>query len=155
MRIGNKIYITKKGSMMGRLKLSDIIELELERDDPGLSSASSEAVVHWAIYKNTSALAIIHAHPPYATLFSMIKDELTPIDSEGSFLFKKIPVTTPENTIASEEAAEMVSECLKDHKIVLVRGHGSFAKGNTLEEAHMFTSSLESSGFFLYHLNRM
>jgi L-fuculose-phosphate aldolase len=46
-----------------------------------------------------------------------------------------------------------VSEQLKEHKIVLVRGHGSFARGDMLEEAFMYTTSLESSAFFLYHLH--
>lgn len=152
VRIGNRIHITKRGSMLGRLKPPDIIELELDKDDLNLSQASSETVVHKAIYNKTSALGIVHAHPPYATLLSMMEDELIPVDSEGSFLFNKVPVLNPEQTIASEEAADIVSEGLKDYKIVLVRGHGSFAIGNTLEEAHMFTSSLESSAFFLYHL---
>jgi len=155
VRIGDKMYITKKGSMLGRLKPTDIVELELEKNDLNLSKASSEAIVHKAIYNKTSALAVVHAHPPYATLLSMTENEFIPCDSEGSFLFKKIPVVAPEHTIASEEAAEMVSEQLKDYKIVLVRGHGSFARGSTLEEAHMFTSSLESSAFFTYHLNGM
>jgi len=152
VRIGDKIHITKKTSMLGRLKPTDIIELELDKDDPNLPLASSETVVHKAIYIHTNALAVIHAHPPYATLLSMIQEELIPRDSEGSFLFKKVPVVTPENTIASEESANIVSECLKNHKIVLVRGHGSFARGDTLEEAHMFTSSLESSAFFLHYI---
>lgn len=45
-----------------------------------------------------------------------------------------------------------MSEHLKDYKVVLVRGHGSFARGDMLEEAYMLTSSLEASSFFLYHL---
>jgi L-fuculose-phosphate aldolase len=153
--VGNMVHITKRGSMLGRLKPADIIKLELEEDNPNLSQASSETVVHRAIYKKTDALAVMHAHPPYANLLSMTEDALIPIDSEGSFLFKKVPVVSPKNTIASEEAANIVSKYLKDYKIVLVRGHGSFARGATLEETHMFTSSLESSAFFLYHLNKM
>jgi L-fuculose-phosphate aldolase len=152
VRIGSKIFITKRGSMLGRLKPSDIVELDIEKDNPGPPQASSETIVHKSIYIKTDALAVVHAHPPYATLLSMTEDVLVPVDSEGSFLFNKIHVLTPKNTIASEEAAEMVSKHLIDFKIVLVRGHGSFAAGKTLEEAHMFTSSLESSAFFLHHL---
>ncbi len=163
VRIGNKMFITKRGSMMGRLKPSDIVELELKKEsaidyDVTLSKdwtrASSETIVHKAIYEKTGFLAIVHAHPPYATLLSILKKELIPCDSEGCFMFQKIPVVTPKKTIGSEESAEMVSECLQSFKIVLVRGHGSFAAGSSLEESQMLTTSLESSAFFLYHLSK-
>jgi L-fuculose-phosphate aldolase len=45
-----------------------------------------------------------------------------------------------------------VSNALKDYKIVMLRGHGSFARGDMLEDAYMLTSSLEASAFYLYHM---
>jgi L-fuculose-phosphate aldolase len=152
-RIGDHIYITKRASMLGMLGEKDIIELDLNQDNSNVPTASTELVVHTAIYKNTSALAIVHAHPPYATLLSMLQDEIIPLDSEGSYFFKKIPVVTPVKTIGSPEAAKLVSEQLQEYKIVLIRGHGSFARGDTLEEAFMYTTSLESTAFFVYHLH--
>ena len=151
IRRGQSIFITRRASMLGRLEEEDIVEVGVERNDAHVLMASSEFVVHKAIYASTSALAVVHAHPPYAVLLSMGRDELIPVDSEGSYFFKKIPVVSPEKTIGSEEAALAVSECLRDYKIVLMRGHGSFARGASLEEAYMLTSSLESSAFFLYH----
>ena len=152
-RVIDRIYITRKSSMLGKLQQKDVIELELGKDDPQAQMASSELVVHTAIYRNTSALAIIHAHPPYATLLSMLKDEIVPVDTEGLYLFKRAPVVSPAKTIGSEESAAFVSEQLKENKIVLIKGHGSFARGETLEEAFMYTSSLESSCFFLWNLH--
>lgn len=151
-RVGDHIYITKRASMLGMLREKDIIELDFNQDNSNVPTASTELIVHTAIYKNTSALAIVHAHPPYATLLSMLEDEIFPLDSEGSYFFKKIPVVTPVKTIGSPEAAKLVSEQLQEYKIVLIRGHGSFARGDTLEEAFMYTTSLESAAFFLYHL---
>jgi L-fuculose-phosphate aldolase len=152
VRAGDTIHITRRASMLGRLKESDIVSLGIEQNDSHMLMASSELVVHKAIYKNTSALAVVHTHPPYATLISMLEDELIPADSEGSYLFKRVPVVSPEKTIGSEEAAGLVSNLLKDYKIVLMRGHGSFARGDMLEEAFMLTTSLESSAFLLWHL---
>jgi L-fuculose-phosphate aldolase len=151
VRIKDQIYITRKSSMLGRLLRNDVIELELGQDNSQIPMASSELIVHTAIYKTTSALAIIHTHPPYATLLSMLQDEIIPVDSEGLYLFGKTPVVSPKKTIGSEESAHLVSEQLKRNKIVLIRGHGSFARGETLEEAFMYTTSLESSSFFLWH----
>lgn len=152
VRVGDGIYITRRASMLGRLKESDIIELGIEQNDAHSLMASTELVVHRAIYKKTGALAIVHAHPPYATLLSMLEDELIPSDSEGSYFFKRVPVVSPKKTIGSEEAAGLVSELMKDYKIVLIKGHGSFARGDMLEEAFMLTTSLEASAFFLWHL---
>lgn len=152
VRSGDRIHITRRAAMLGHLKPEDIIEVDFKKSDYSLLTASSEVLVHKAIYLNTSALAIIYAHPLYATLLSMIEDELVPLDWEGSHVLKKVPVMTLEEPIGSEKAARIVSEYLKNHKIILLRGHGSFARGDMLEEAFMLTSSLESSAFFLYHL---
>lgn len=154
IRAGDRFYLTRRGSMLGRLCAQDIVGLNLERTDANILMASSEYVVHRSIYLKTSALAVVHTHPPYATLLSMTDDELIPVDSEGSYLFKRVPVVSPEKTIGSAEAAGIVSEYLKDYKVVLMRGHGSFARGDMLEEAYMLTSSLESSAFFLYHMKK-
>jgi L-fuculose-phosphate aldolase len=151
VRIGTKMLLTRRGSMLGRLGPSDLVELAIEGEDSRILMASSEVVVHRAIYRNTGALAIVHTHPPYATLLSMTSDGITPIDSEGSYLFKHVPVVTAEKTIGSAEASVLISEALRDCKVVLLRGHGSFARGDTLEEAYMYTSSLESSAFFVFH----
>ncbi|MGA3173143.1 MAG: aldolase [Syntrophorhabdales bacterium] len=152
IRAGREIFITRRGSMLGRITQGDLVKVDLDKPDPKASRASSEVVVHSAIYRNTGALAVVHAHPPYATLLSMLADELVPCDSEGSYLLKKVPVVSVEETIGSLEAAGLVSERLKDCRIVLMRGHGSFARGDTLEDAYMVTSSLDASAFYLYHL---
>jgi len=152
-RVMDRIYITRRSSMLGELQQKDVIELNLGQDNVQVPMASSELVVHTAIYQNTGALAIVHVHPPYATLLSMLRDEIVPVDVEGRYLFTKIPVVTPDQAIGSEESARLVSEQLKDYKIVLIRGHGCFARGDTLEEAFMYTTSLESTSFFLWNLH--
>jgi len=76
------------------------------------------------------------------------------VDWEGSYFFKKIPVLNPKKKGAAKGLAALISRSMKDHKAILVRGHGSFARGDTLEEAYMLTSSLEASAFFIYHLKR-
>jgi L-fuculose-phosphate aldolase len=154
LRIGQKICITRRGSMLGRITQNDLVDVDLESPDSHVLRASSEIVVHRAIYRNTSALAVVHAHPPYATLLSMLADSLVPVDSEGSYLFKKVPVVSVEKTVGSQESAELVSEALRDYRIVILRGHGSFARGDVLEDAYMLTSGLEASAFYIYHLEK-
>jgi L-fuculose-phosphate aldolase len=122
-------------------------------DDPAVLLASSEYIIHRAIYLATSARAIVHAHPPYATLLSM-SGELVPVDVEGNYHLGRVPVATPRNPTASEEAAHAVSELMKASRVVLVRAHGSFARGENLEEAYMLTSTLEASAFYLWNMDK-
>ncbi|MCL6635325.1 MAG: aldolase [Peptococcaceae bacterium] len=145
VRRGDRIVITRRGSMLGHLGERDLIETGLEKDDGNSIMASTELGVHRAIYRGTPALAVVHAHPVHAVALSLLEDEIIPIDSEGAYLLQKVPVLAVEQAIGSREAEEKLPVLLKEHKIVLVRGHGSFAAGQTLEEACHWTSSLESA----------
>jgi len=150
VRIGNTLYVTARGTMLGRLKQTDIIRLTDKEDTS--PKASSETPIHRSIYNNTDTHSIIHTHPPYGTLLSMIEDVFIPLDWEGSFLLKKVPVLVLQKNIHIEEKCLMIGRLMKNHKAILIRGHGSFVRGNSLEEAYMLTSSLESSAFFVYNL---
>jgi L-fuculose-phosphate aldolase len=145
VRMGDRILITRRGSNLAWLEERDIIDIGFQEDDSNVMLASSEIVVHRAIYQNTTALAIVHTHPPYAIVRSFIADEIVPIDSEGSYLLKRVPVVATELTIGSTEVAKIVSQQLKEYPIVMLRGHGAFSVGNLLEEAYQWTSSLEVS----------
>ncbi len=144
-RIGDRILITRRGSMLGHLQDDDIVETGLERNDSGITLASTEIGVHRAIYLKTAALAIVHAHPAHAVACSLEMDEIVPIDSEGSYLLHKVPVISAEHTIGSTEVAKLASEALQEYKIVMLRGHGCFSTGQLLEEAYQWVSSLEAS----------
>jgi Ribulose-5-phosphate 4-epimerase and related epimerases and aldolases len=145
VRMGDRILITRRGSNLAWLEERDIIDIGFYEDDSNVMLASSEIVVHRAIYQNTTALAIVHTHPPYAIVRSFIADEIVPIDSEGSYLLKRVPVVASELTVGSTEVAKIVSKELKEYSIVMLRGHGAFSVGNLLEEAYQWTSSLEVS----------
>ena len=43
------------------------------------------------------------------------------------------------------QMANKVAETLKDYKIIMLRGHGSFATSQTLDEAFHWSSTLEES----------
>ena len=143
VRQGDRILITRRGSMLAQLEERDIIDIGLEENDANVTLASTEIVVHRAIYQATSALAIVHTHPPYAIAQSLVKDEIVPVDSEGSYLLHKVPVVATQLTAGSTEVAELLPKWLKEYDLVMLRGHGPFAIGHLLEEAYQLTSVLE------------
>jgi L-fuculose-phosphate aldolase len=143
VRQGDRILITRRGSMLAHLEERDVIDTGLEENDANVTLASTEIVVHRAIYQQTSALAIVHTHPPYAIAQSLVKDEIVPVDSEGSYLLHKVPVVEAHLTAGSAEVAKRVPRLLKEYDLVMLRGHGPFAIGHLLEEAYQLTSVLE------------
>ena len=143
LRFGDRVIIKRRGAMLGQLKPHDLIETGLERNDSNVVLASTELIVHRAIYRATPALAVVHAHPRTAVAFSLSRDEIVPIDNEGSYLLKKVPVVAVEMASGSPQMAQAVAEALKEYKVVMLRGHGSFATGQTLDEAFQWTSALE------------
>ncbi|MEJ2597584.1 MAG: class II aldolase/adducin family protein [Anaerolineales bacterium] len=145
IRIGDRVIIKRRGAMLGNLKPHDLIETGLEKNDSGVALASTELLVHRAIYMKTPALAVVHCHPRTAIAFSLSRDELVPIDNEASYLLKKVPVVAEEFASGTPEMANKVATALQNYKIIMLRGHGSFAIGQTLDEAFHWSSTLEES----------
>jgi len=145
IRLGDRVIIKRRGAMLGQLKPHDLIETGLEKNDSNVALASTELLAHRTVYMNTPALAICHCHPRTAIAFSLSRDEIVPIDNEGSYLLKKVPVITEEFASGTPQMANKVAEALKNYKIIMLRGHGSFATGQTLDEAFFWSSTLEEA----------
>ncbi|NLF96982.1 MAG: fuculose phosphate aldolase [Candidatus Riflebacteria bacterium] len=146
MRNNRMMAITRSGAMLHRLEFCDIIETLIDGEDAQTHLASRERPVHRAIYLHTGAGAIVHAHPPHLIALSLHCQSFMPIDAEGQYFFKRgIPVIEVTNAIASEEVAMKVVPVLREFPVVIVRGHGTFAIGDSLEDGFHYTSSLEHS----------
>jgi len=145
VRIGDKVVIKRRGAQLGRLKPHDLIETYIEKNDSGVALASTELLIHRTIYQQTPALAIVHCHPRAAIAYSLSRDEIVPIDNEASYLLKKVPVIWEEFASGTPEMANKLAAVLQQYKIVMLRGHGSFAIGQTLDEAFHWSSTLEES----------
>lgn len=153
MKSGGKIIITRRSAMLGWLNPEDLVVIDAAEEDAhsGLI-ASTESNVHRTIYAETDAMAIVHAHAPCCTALSMIEDEITCIEGEGMFLYKKIPVVECDIPVGSYEVAEKVAPMLKNYPAVVVRAHGVFAKGVTLEDALGVLTGVEQSADIIYRI---
>ena len=143
---GDRMLITRTGSMIGRLTPEDLIETSLVAcGDPRDRECSVELVVHRAIYAATGAGAIVHAHAINTVARSLVEDLIVPLDSESLLRLGQVPVVISATTIGSTEAAAKLSEALKTVRVAVLRGHGPFAVGETLEDAYQAVSCLEAS----------
>ena len=149
------IVITRTGCMLHHIDHPDLITTAINHDDSQTLKASRELPVHRSIYKNTNAKAIVHAHCPNVIAISLNKkgienNRLMLKDAEGLYYFANgVPLIEAKNAIASEEVAELVIPAFKNSKIVIVKGHGVFSIGESLEEAYHWVTSLEHSAKIL------
>jgi L-fuculose-phosphate aldolase len=139
VRSGDGFFIKRTGSCLDIA--TEPVFVALSGDAP--KEASSEYRVHRAVYASTGHLAIVHAHPPYAVAASLVMDSIVPEDSEGVMFCPRIPVVT--GAPGTQEVADNVAQALFRSKLVIARGHGTFAAGATLDEAYVFTSLAEHS----------
>ena len=154
-RAGDNMIISASGSMLEELEghlitvpIDESVENELTR------KASNEIKAHRKIYARTPALAVLHGHSRYAVIQSLIHNKeniLRPTDLESLHFMKEIPIVNGD--FGSEELAENTSSALIKHKGVIVRGHGSFTRGESVEEALIILHVIENSCFINYMLN--
>jgi len=145
IRRNGRVFITRTGSRLGHLTPSDVVETPLDPEKPHHPRASMELPAHLAIYEATGASAIVHAHPTCAIALSFVTDRIVPVDSEGAIILREVPVIRSRQVVASPEIARKAAASLRDHRIVVVARHGSFAIGHSLEEALSVTTTLEVS----------
>ncbi len=145
VRIGSRMLITRSGCALDEITEDGVVEIVLDGTCALDMIASSEAIVHRAIYRNTPALAIVHAHCPFAVTLSLLaeNDMIEPADSEGQYFLGQIPVVM--GGIGSDELADNLSSALASHRAAIVYSHGTFAIGRVLDEAYVMTTQVEHS----------
>ena len=153
VRKGDKMLITRSGVHLDKINKNSVVEVDIDRPSSLDTIASSETIVHRTIYKNTRALSIIHAHPMFAVIESMLvkKGTIVPVNIEGEFFLHEIPVVKGET--GTPELAERTAQALGKHKGAVVLRHGTFAIGKTLEEAYFVTALIEQSCKMKYYLD--
>jgi L-fuculose-phosphate aldolase len=145
IRMGDRLIITRRGSNLGDLQEKDILETGINKNDRATPLASVELPVHRAIYQHTQARAIVHAHPTHVTALSMVEKYISSDHLEDFFALGKVPVLGWGVEVKPGGLSDMIAESLKDHRVVVVRGHGSFAVGQLLDEAFNCTTGLEEA----------
>jgi len=146
---GRSFLITRRGSSLRMLDpQNDLVVVEFDRPMP--AEASSEALVHAAIYRSTNHRAVVHAHPPYAIALSFGTMTISPIHNEGRVLLGDVPITTSNASEGEGEDPAPIAAALKDARAMVVRGHGAFAAGADCESAFYHMGLLEASAKIVY-----
>ena len=125
IRMGERMIITRRSSRLGCLEEHDLIETGIYKNDRHTPLASTELAVHRAIYQQTPASAVVHAHPPHAIALSLTETEIVPSDAEGLSIVGRVPVLGWHMEIRLGGMADTIAQALRQCRIILVHGHGS------------------------------
>ena len=149
IRDGDTIWVTPTGACADTLTADDLVACHI--DGTIGDGATLDAPLHVAVYQQrASAGAVLHSHGAYSVAMTMNGEDFIPIDFEGQYYFKKIPVINIAYNDYIVQAPQLVSETLKNNDITVVRGHGVYATADTLNLAYKWGCSLELSAKTAY-----
>jgi len=143
-RDGETIWITPTGCCADTLAAEDL--LPARGPSPPPAGASLDARLHLEVYRRVAdARAVFHSHGPCSIAMTMDGRDFDPVDFEGRYYFGRIPVISIPHDDYVTRSPALVSDALAGHRVAIVRGHGVYAWGETIDQAYKWTCSLESS----------
>src|SRR4026209_156617 len=112
----------------------------------------SEVKIHACIYKtHPKVQAVVHVHPRYTILMSILTGTLKPMCQEGAQLVRQaLPIYPHVKTIQSDAEGMEVANLLGESQAMLLYGHGAVTTGKNLSEAVMGMAHLEEQARMNY-----
>ena len=112
----------------------------------------SEVKIHACIYKtHPNVQAVVHVHPRYTILMSILTGTLKPMCQEGAQLVRQaLPIYPHVKTIQSDAEGMEVANLLGESQAMLLYGHGAVTTGKKLSEAVMGMAHLEEQARLNY-----
>lgn len=157
MRVSeNEIWITPTGVSKGFMTPDMLVKVDLEGNVLEGFSPTSEMPMHLAAYKNNPNIkAVVHAHPPMATTFSVAGIAInSPILIESVYGLGAIPIAdyfTP----GSSQLAKSIVPFVNDFRGCLLAHHGATTWGKSIEDAINFMETLEQCAIILYNVRAL
>ncbi len=150
VRVGSdRLLVTPSGLSKGFLSADELLVIDL--DGAPLPSyrgrdgrPSSEILMHLEVYRQRPDVnAVVHAHPPLATAFSIAGVSLARcVIPEVVVTLGTIP-TTDYATPGSAEVPGSIRRAIQDHDAMILAHHGSLTVGQTLWEAYLRLEKVE------------
>lgn len=166
-------YTTASGSQIGALIPRDIVPIRFREVSWGDGRASTESNIHRKVLSLEGANACIHCHHILSTILSFdnrdcrlflkyLGDDpqgnqefaFQPVDIHGASLVGRVAAGAYRQPVGSIEMEERIPKYLARAPITLVKGHGPFARGSSLEDCLRHLSVFENSAALALNLAR-
>ena len=151
------IAITRSGADKGNLSREDILGIDSEmKVISGKGVPSSETLLHITTIKVLKAGAVFHTHSVWSTILSDIYADAGKIELQGYEMLKALKgvrshdhleiIPIFENSQDMKSLSEAVKETMmltKGIHAFLLRGHGLYTWGDTINDARRTVEALE------------
>jgi methylthioribose-1-phosphate isomerase len=154
VRTGDTAVITGSGLSKGELTADDMVTVSVADSRPvsGTRRPSAETTIHTAIYRATSANAVVHIHPPHATAQSIGASDA--LRFSGYELIKGLGTTETIDipVFANHSDVSRIGADIERHltgqqnaePVLFIAGHGVTAWGADLAQARDRAECLEA-----------
>lgn len=146
------LLVTPSRKNKGDLVTEDLVMTDLNgKSRPGQGAASSEVRLHTLLYAELSeCMAVVHAHPPYATAFAVAGVELCVDCMPETFVeLGQVPLV-PYGTPGTHELSDRLRERLDGACAFLLEHHGVVTTGRSVDEAFYRLETVEQAAHILY-----
>ena len=147
-----RILTTPTGMSKGFLELSDLVIVDYEgKKISGSRNPSSEIGMHVFLYNERPDVnAVVHAHPPTATGFSVAGIPLTEcVLPEVVITLGAIPIAGY-GTPGGPEISEPIRKWVKDYDAYLLENHGATTIGTDVMNAYYKMETMEHFAKILF-----
>jgi len=168
-----RFYTTASGSQIGALIPRDIVPIRFDEVSWGDGRASTESNIHRRILSIPGVNACIHCHHILSTIMSFdnrdrqlflkyLGDDsegnqefiFQPVDIHGAFLIGGVMAGAYKQPVGSIEMENRIPRYLAESPLTLVKGHGPFTRGASLQECLLHLSVFENSATVALNLAR-
>jgi ribulose-5-phosphate 4-epimerase/fuculose-1-phosphate aldolase len=166
-------YMTASGSQIGALVPRDVVPVRFSGVSWGDGRASTESNIHRKVLSIPGAKACIHCHHILSTVMSFDSREsglfleylgddkagnqefvFQPVDIHGACILGGVKTGTYKQPVGSTEMENRIPKYLANAPLTLVKGHGPFTRGSSLEDCLRHLSVFESSSVLALSLAR-
>lgn len=149
----NEFYCTPTGVSKGSLTPDMIIKIDAEGNKlEGTLNPSSEIKMHLRVFRERPDVnAVVHAHPPVATAFTVAG---IPLDRyilpEAVLTIGDVP-TCEYATPSTMEIPDSLMPYIQEHDAFMLKNHGALTVGNTLTRAFFTMEEVEFNAKIMKH----
>lgn len=151
------IYISRTGSSLDELE-SEIDVCPLDESRCTGLTASSELASHRRIYEITDNSVVLHAHPRFSVIMSMMCIEKCSDRTKCHYacdrdrFLRNVPIVAGEVGNGERAMVNTMPPAVKSHKSAIVYGHGVFTvSAKDFNEAFARLIQIESDALSSYH----
>lgn len=153
----NEFYCTPTGVSKGALTPDMIIRIDANGNKlEGKLNPSSEIKMHLRVYRDRPDVnAVVHAHPPVATAFTVAGVELDQyILPEAVLTIGNVP-TCEYGTPSTMEIPDSLAPYIENHDAFLLKNHGALTVGHNLTKAIFTMEEVEFNAVICKHAREL